>query len=1248
MASGTGTPVGARSRRAPKAEELAALLALIGRIQQGMLAKLGFQAIVDLVGDTLREMFGSEDLSIRWWDPDADTVVQLYSVEHGVHLPKGPPAKVRATNKPLMKLLYEGVGAYLGTHAEQVAAGTGTAVPGTDWCLSIIGAPIRGAQRVLGIIVIEDHEREHAFGDADLQALTTIGATLGTALENARLFDETQRLLKETEERNAELAVINSIQQAVAAELGFQAIVDVVGDKLREVFATGDMSIRWWDEATDLVHMLYGYEHGVRLHLPPRVLEPGTIRHRFYHDEREPIVLGSLDEQRARGIEAQPGTDQARSLLVVPVLAGERMLGSVHLENHERDGAYGPAEVRLLQTIASSMAVALLNARSYEAERQRNAELAVINSIQQGISGSLDFQGIVDLVGDKLREVLRVKDIGIQWFDVANDRLLILYAYEHGKRLDLAPMKLPESSKRFIRTREPELYRTAAEQIAAGLGAVQGTDQSLSNVVVPIIGSDRVLGLLAMENYEREGAYGEAELRLLQTVAASLGVALESARLFDETQRLLKETGQRNAELAVINSIQQGLASKIELTGIIDLVGDKLRNLFSADLTGIALFDRDRDLMSFPFLYVLGERLRLPSRAQGSRRGIAGLVIRSRQPLVVQSAAEIRTLREQWDDPDVAGVPHDARSLVYMPLLQADHCFGAVVIGKKEEHAFTAADVNLIGTVAASLSVALQNAQSFEAERQRAAELALINTVQRALAGELSLQGVYDAVGSKLREVFPAMGVSIRRYDAKTGLLHFPFWQTGDEPQRDLPPLKPAGFGGEVLRTRKTLLVNANMEDESRRLGGHSLDKSGRMAKSQLVVPLLMGGEVTGMIDLHDDQKEHSFTDADVRLLETIAATMSVALENARLFDETQRLLKETEARNTELAVVSNIQDGMARALNFQAIIDLVGDTLRNLFGSSMGIFWLDAPAGLVHFPYAYEHGERLQITPLPLATIATGRRWYNEILARKTVIWHNRDEYRALELFLVEGTDMSRAGVFAPIVAGDRLLGMLDLENHDTDNAYGDADVRLLSTVAASMGVALENARLFDETQRLLKETERRSSELAVINSIQQGMAKDLNFQAIVDLVGDKLREMFATGDLAIHWRDERTDVVHHLYVYEHGQRLSPRTSAYKPDARINQALQTGRPVVLGDRAAMDAIGIKTVAGTDDSLSCIFVPVMVGERLIAAISIESFEREHAFDDAQVHLLSTIAASMGVALENARLLAETQRNARES
>ena len=190
------------------------------------------------------------------------------------------------------------------------------------------------------------------------------------------------------------------------------------------------------------------------------------------------------------------------------------------------------------------------------------------------------------------------------------------------------------------------------------------------------------------------------------------------------------------------------------------------------------------------------------------------------------------------------------------------------------------------------------------------------------------------------------------------------------------------------------------------------------------------------------------------------------------------------------------------------------------------------------------------------------------DILAHQPLLWHNQDDYRAL------GDARGRGHANEPLRRGRSDLCRradarlhVGLENHRPDNAYGDADVRLLSTIAASMGVALENARLFDETQRLLKETERRSSELAVINSIQQGMAKELNFQAIVDLVGDKLREMFATGDLAIHWRDESTDIVHHLYVYEHGQRLAQRTSAVQagsedqPGAADRQAGRARQP---------------------------------------------------------------------------------------
>ena len=134
----------------------------------------------------------------------------------------------------------------------------------------------------------------------------------------------------------------------------------------------------------------------------------------------------------------------------------------------------------------------------------------------------------------------------------------------------------------MLRTRQPLVLNTRG-RVCYASGADRSPEPTPASrmVAVPIVSGDRVLGTIAIENYERENAFGEAELRLLTTIAASLGTALENARLFDETQRLLKETEQRNAELAVINSIQQGIAAELDFQAIVDLVGDKLREVFA-------------------------------------------------------------------------------------------------------------------------------------------------------------------------------------------------------------------------------------------------------------------------------------------------------------------------------------------------------------------------------------------------------------------------------------------------------------------------------------------------------------------------------------------------------------------------------------------------------------------------------------------------------------------------------------------
>ncbi len=201
---------------------------------------------------------------------------------------------------------------------------------------------------------------------------------------------------------------------------------------------------------------------------------------------------------------------------------------------------------------------------------QLAAEIAVIDSIQQGMAGALGFQGIVDLVGDKLRVVFNTESMGIRWYDWKTNLAHYLYEYEQGVRVEYPPIP-PQPGGTFskmVATHEPLILRSHAEGERLGLQTL-GTP-SKSSVYAPIVANNRVIGQIALYNYEREDGYSESDVRMLCTIGASMGVALENARLLDETQRLLKETEQRNAELAVINSIQQGMAGTLDFQGIVD------------------------------------------------------------------------------------------------------------------------------------------------------------------------------------------------------------------------------------------------------------------------------------------------------------------------------------------------------------------------------------------------------------------------------------------------------------------------------------------------------------------------------------------------------------------------------------------------------------------------------------------------------------------------------------------------------
>src|SRR5206468_5711690 len=136
---------------------------------------------------------------------------------------------------------------------------------------------------------------------------------------------------------------------------------------------------------------------------------------------------------------------------------------------------------------------------------------------------------------------------------------------------------------------------------------------------------------------------------------------------------------------------------------------------------------------------------------------------------------------------------------------------------------------------------------------------------------------------------------------------------------------------------------------------------AGEPAKSVLFVPLVVGDRATGVISLQNLDREHAFSDADVRLLVTLAGSLSVALENARLFEETRQ-------RNAELALINAVQRGLAEKLDTQAMYDLVGDRLQEIFDAQVvDIGVVDGSGGMIRFHYAIERDVRFPEVPMEI-----------------------------------------------------------------------------------------------------------------------------------------------------------------------------------------------------------------------------------------------------------------------------------------
>jgi GAF domain-containing protein/DNA-binding response OmpR family regulator len=1088
-------------------------------------------------------------------------------------------------------------------------------------------APLLVRDTVIGVMTVWRNKKQGgSFIQADLEFVVGLGRQAAIAIQNARLFEAEQQ-------RNAELAIVNSISQAMAQRLDMDGIIRIVGDQVRDIFNAEVTEILMLDESTNMIDAVYSYYRGYQKFEPFPFGEGNTSR---IIRTRQPVTYHTLDEAIAQGALFQTEEDKTESYMGVPIASGDKVLGVISVQSYQ-PYAFDENHVRLLSTLASNMGVALDNARLFdETQRllketeQRAAELAVINKIQEGVAASLDFQTIVDLVGDKLREVLQTGEFGIRWYDYDNKIVHYLYEYEHGERLSIPPGPSRIGWNIITSRREPVIRNTAMEVSEAG--NIPGTDISKSNVSVSIIGSDRVLGSIVVENFEREYAFSESDVRLLTTVASSMGVALENARLFNETQRLLKETERRNAELAIMNSIGQTLTEELDLNVMVERVGEKLRKALKVKNIGIGIYNERENSMQTPYVYLRGRRLTVqPFALTAFNRRVS----KAGRSLVVNKDAQKLWLKFGG----ISTGNEVPRSFVMVPLMAGRELVGGISLQDFEhENAFADLSIGLLETVASNMGTAILNARLFEETQrllketeQRAAELAILNDIGKAMTSTLDVKTLTRSIGDRVREIFDAEIANILMYEPKSNIVHLTY-SYSNKYFEDEPPweLGEGGLTTKIILTRQPLLLNSVQEMEKHGAETYLTAPSDDPdPQSYLGVPIMVGERVLGVVDVQSF-RPNAFDENNLRLLQTLSSNMGVALENARLFDETQRLLKETEQRAQELGAISKVSQVLVAETELDSMIQLIGGQMGEIFDADIVyVALLDPQTDLIHFPY--QIGETF--TALNLGEGLTSK-----IIETGESLLINKDvNERSLEIGATPvGRDvLSYLGV--PIKAGGGTIGVISVQSTTQEGLFNDNSVRLLTTIAANAGAAIHTAQLHTETQR-------NASQMATIASVGRDLSATLDLQKVTRTVVENVHALFQARNTVLRLvvsdgKTLRTALALGLYADENSADVLSLGEGI-----TGSIAQSGIAEMIGN-VELDPRAVH-ISGTPDKeenpQTMMVAPLMAGERTIGVLSVYRNRTEGSFSQVDLDFLVGLGRQAAIAIENSRLFNETQ------